>query len=323
MTRIHHPGRGWAGPMGASTGIAALLLETRDRLRRRTPGFRLIDQLLFDTGGGGGGGGGGGDPELTEELKTSDPSKYWQAYWKKEAGAAAAFTSRDETKRRIAELEKGQMTPEQRKEYADLKAAQAKADEEKKRKEGEFDAWRADIGKKHDEEIAARDKRLADLEQAIAHGEIRRAFLAETDYFGGGETSKTVLVGELAVDALGRYVSYEEHDFGGEIGKRKTLIVRGPDGRVIYGKNGGPAPFKEALDELLSKHPGKDHILRGSGKAGSGARGDGVLDDKSKVDLSRTLTREQLKDPKVREQLASVGKGGLQVGRAFTQIGKK
>lgn len=321
MTRTHHPGRGWAGPMGASTGIAALLLETRDRLRRRTPGFRSIDQLLFDTGGGGGGG--GGDPELTEELKASDPSKYWQLYWKKEAGAASAFANRDDIKKRIAELEKGQMTPEQRKEYADLKAAQAKAEEERKRKEGEFDTWRKDINDKHQTELKTREDRIAELERDIAQGEIRRAFLAETDYFGGGENSKTVLVGELAVDALGRYVSYEEYDFGGETGKKKALIVRDATGKILYGKDGRPAPFKEALDGLLGSHPGKDHILRGSGKAGSGARGDGVLDDKSKVDLSRSITREQARDPKVKAQLESVGAGGLQMGRGFSRLAKK
>lgn len=312
------PGRGWSP-------CDALGLGSRDRVRRRLGqlgGWPLADPC-FDSGGGGGS---SSDPELTEELKASDPNKYWQLYWKKETGAAAAFATRDETKKRLArleELEKTAMTPEQRKEYADLKKAQASAEDERKRKEGEFDQWRAEILQKHEADLAARDERLKALESDIAHGEIRRAFLAETDYFGGGENSKTVLVGDLAVDALGRFVRFEDYDFGGDIGKKKTIIVRDHTGKMITDKMGRPAPFKEALDGLLESHPGKDHILRGSGKTGSGATGTGVLGDKDRVDLSRsTITREQARDPRVRKQLEAVGGGGIQMGRAFNRPAK-
>jgi hypothetical protein len=61
--------------------------------------------------------GAAGDPELTDALKASDPNKYWQLYWKKESGAAAAFATRDETKRRLVELDelkKNGLTAEQR-----------------------------------------------------------------------------------------------------------------------------------------------------------------------------------------------------------------
>lgn len=306
------PGWGWS--------LTPMHTGPRDRARRRQLAFD-VTRLCFDAGGGTGGGGGGGDDDapLTDELKASNPDKYYRLYWKKESGAAAAFKERDETKRRITELEKGQMTPEQRKEYDDLKAAQAKQEEERKRKEGEFDAWRADINKRHTDELTQRDSRLTALEQAIADGEVRRAFLAESDLFGGGEHSKTVLVGQMAVNALGSYVRYEEYDFGGETGKQKTLVVRDGKGHIIRGQDGRPAPFKEAIESLIKALPEKDHILRGSGKTGSGARGEGVLDDHSKVDLGRPLTSEQKRDPNVRKQLEALGGGGLQMGRGFSK----
>ncbi len=306
------PGRGWS----ALTGERGV--------RRKQHPFGILDLPVFweEPGGGGGGGGGAGDDtvQLTDDLKKSDPEKYWRVYWKRETNAAAAFKDRDETKRRIQELEKGQMTPEQRKEYDTLKANQAKLEEDRKRKEGEFDQWRADINQKHADELKTRDERLASLEKEIAGGEVRRAFLAATDYFGGGETSKTVLVADLAVDALGKYVSYEDYDFGHDGGgKKKTLIVRDSHGQIIRGQNGRPAPFNEAIEPLIKSLPAKDHIFRGSGKTGSGARGEGVLDDKDAVDLSRPLTDAQKRNPKVLQQLEDHGGGGVQMGRGFTK----
>lgn len=294
------------------------------RPRRKLRPFGVLDLPVFceEPGGGGGGGGGGDDNtvQLTEDLKKSDPEKYWRVYWKRESGAAAAFKERDEVKKRIAELEKGQMTAEQRKEYEALKTQAAKLEEERKRKEGEFDQWRADINKSHADELGQRDTRITTLEKEIADGEIRRAFLSNTDWFGGGETSKSILVGELAVDALGKYVSYEEYDFGSDGGKKKTLIVKDAHGQIIRGQNGRPAPFNEAIEKLVSSLPTKDHILRGSGKAGSGARGEGVLDTQGNVDLSKPLTAAQKRDPKVLEALEATGGGGIQMGRGFSRL---
>lgn len=313
------PGRGWSA-------VDALSLVTRDRVRRRFNAFPISLPLLDGAGGGGGGGGEGDDVPLTDELKASDPNKYWRIYWKKESGAASAFATRDETKRslaRLAELEKTSMTPEQRKEYDTLKAAQATAEEERKKKAGEWDTLRADLVKKHEDEVTARDQRIAQYERDIAEGEVRRAILAETGFFGGGDNSKTVLVGEMAVRQLGSYVKYEEFDFGGDIGKKKVLITRDAHGNIVRGKDGRPAPFNEAVEPLITSLPEKDHILRGSGKAGSGARGEQVLDDKTRVDLSRPLTAEQQRDPKVLKQLQTVGGGGLQMGRGFARVGQK
>lgn len=305
-------------------GWGLSLLPTRDRVVRRRSVARgtmpLMPELL-DAGGGGGGGGGGDDDDklqLTDELKASDPGKYWRVYWKRETKAAEAFGARDEVKRKIADLEKRKvLTPEQEKEYETLKTQAAKLEEERKRKEGEFDNWRADINKAHTEELSKREERLKALERQIAEGEVSRAFLGATDYFGGGETSKTVLVGQMAVNALGRYVSYEDYDFGGDDGKKPVLVVRDSKGAIIRGQDGRPAPFGEAVDRLIKSLPEKDHILRGSGKSGSGARGEGVLDDKGNVDLSKPLTPEQARDPKVRAQLETIGGSGLQMGRGF------
>ena len=66
-------------------------------------------------------------------------------------------------------------------------------------------------------------------------------------------------------------------------------------------------------------YPEKDHILRGSGKAGSGARGGGGDRQKTgKVDFSN-LTAEQMRDPKIREEAKRrVSRaGGIVMGEAF------
>jgi hypothetical protein len=107
----------------------------------------------------------------------------------------------------------------------------------------------------------------------------------------------------------------------GSNGKRKMIVVRKPDGSRILGDDGNPAPFGEAIAKLIAVLPDKDHILRGSQKAGSGASG-GSDYQPGELDLDH-LTDEQLRDPKVRQELhdRSAKAGGVQMGRAFVQGG--
>jgi hypothetical protein len=53
------------------------------------------------------------------------------------------------------------------------------------------------------------------------------------------------------------------------------VVPYGADGNQIYSrtKPGEIADFDEALAILVESHPGRDHILKGTGASGSGAKG--------------------------------------------------
>lgn len=246
------------------------------------------------------------------------------AYW--EGEAKKAFTARDEHKQRLRKLEEDGLliTAEQKTRLADLEKAAADAEEARKKKEGEFESWRKDITGKHQTELEKERTARSVLEKEIENDKISAAFGAATDYFGGGEKSKTILTPTLARNALREYVTFEEYDFGEDDGgKRKTLVVRDTKGKIIRGDGGHPAPFGEAIGKLIETLPDKDHILRGSGKAGSGARG-GAGGKGTTVDYSN-LTAEQMRDPAIRAEAKrrTAAAGGIVMGDAWERPAAK
>lgn len=82
-----------------------------------------------------------------------------------------------------------------------------------------------------------------------------------------GEAPKTVLLPEIAESYFGKNFKVEEH--GG-----KLRVIGYLDGNMIYSRQnpGEPADFNEAVEEIISKYPMKDRILR-AGKQGSGSQG--------------------------------------------------
>jgi hypothetical protein len=143
---------------------------------------------------------------------------------------------------------------------------------------------------------------------------IEAAFLAATDWFGG-DSSKTILTGDMAHAYLGKYVSFEDVEIGGQT--RKQIVVRDQDHNVILDGKGNPAKFAEAIGELITQLPNKDRILRGSGKTGSGSSGG--ASGSQPIDF-RNLTAEQRRDPKVLAQIrAQQPKGGIVFGEAYNQ----
>jgi hypothetical protein len=283
-------------------------------------------------GGGDGGGGGDGLPD-----KEKDPQGYWRAYYKREADKA--FETRDTAKAEIAKLlgkdakdlswsdaiKEFQvfrpLNEEQKKEFERLKTVQTKAEEERRRREGEFDTWKGEISTQHKQELdavrnetATERKAREALETEIAGEKIFTAFASATEFFGT-DKSKTVLSAHTAFRAMREFCSYEQVEVGGV--KKKMIVVRKPDGSRILGEDGNPAPFAEAVGKLIAALPDKDQILRGSQRAGSGGSG-GSNYEPGDLDLDH-LTDEQLRDPKVRRALRdrSANAGGIVMGRAF------
>lgn len=260
--------------------------------------FRGLDVLREgeDTGGGGGG--------------DTPPNKDAEFY---KAEAKKAFEARDKAKKAHQELiDSGRvLSDEQAARYKALEDAAANAEEERKRKAGEFDGWRADILKKHDEALTT-EKARAQQAQERLHGVLKdHAFASASEWFGGSE-AKTILTPAIAASFLGRYVVVEEHN-GAE-----RVVVKNPQGHVIVdAKTGEPAPFTQAVGELIGMLPDKASILRGSGKTGSGNSGGGN-GNQPVVDF-RNLTPDQRRDPKVLAALrASLPKGGgVVMGEAY------
>lgn len=252
-------------------------------------------------------------PEQSQAAQTTESGgKDDAAFYKAEA--QKAFKARDELKAKLRELEGKVLSDDDLATYASLKEQQAKAEEERAKKAGEFESLKQTLLKKHQDELEAERTARKQLEQSYTAEKIEAAFLGASDLFGGHDNAKTILTGDIACSYLGKYVSYEDVEVGGKT--VKAIVVRNPDGEIILDGKGNPAKFGEAMTELISLLPTRDRILRGSGKTGSGSSG-GATGTTQPINLSN-LTPEQRRDPKVLAQLrASLPRGGLVMGEAY------
>jgi hypothetical protein len=246
----------------------------------------------------------------TQQTTTASGDTKDAAYW--EAEAKKAFRDRDTFKQKARDLEGRQLTDEQAERFKQLEEREAKAEEERKRKAGEFDAWRQTITEKHTKELQERESKLTTIAQRFQDTVKRAEFGAATDYFGGHDQSKTILDVDLAMAFLGKYIAVEDTDEGGF-----RVTVKTPQGHTILGKDGNPAPFADAIGELIAALPNKERILRGSGKTGSGNSGGGSANQPA--DLAELTKRAQAgdKDAVAKLRARSAASGRLQMGSAL------
>jgi hypothetical protein len=220
--------------------------------------------------------------------------------------AQQAFKARDEIKRKLRELEEQGLvlTPEQKNELAALRAEKAKAEEDRQKKAGEFDALRTNLVKQHEAQLQAEREAKTKAEQELSSTLRGLAFAQAADWFG--PNGKTVLTPEIAEAFYGRYVELDG----------RTVVVKDVDGHVILDlKTGKPAAFADAIGQLILSLPNKEHVLRGSGKTGSGSSGgSGSAQATDLVDLQR---RAMKGDKKAIDQLRDHvnSQGGVTYGR--------
>jgi hypothetical protein len=249
-----------------------------------------------------------------------DPEKKDAAFW--EAEAKKAFKDRDAAKGEMRKLKDSGavLTDEQLARYKKLEEDAATAEETRARAAGEFDKLRTQLVDKHSTELKDRDTKLSTLSQRFQSTVITAAFGTAVDYFGAHDKAKTILDVELARDVLGKYVHVEDVETD-PLGYR--IVVKLPNGDPILGKDGKPAPFTEAIGELINALPNKDRILRGSGKTGSGSSGGSGGHGNGDIDTSR-LRPSDFQDPKVREAVKRehAQAGGMVMGRAWEKAGK-
>lgn len=231
--------------------------------------------------------------------------------------AQKAFKARDEIKGQVREWKDAGLilTPEEKAEIDALRTAAQQAEEDRKKKAGEFDSLRVDLLKKHEAALTERDQKVSHATERL-HGVLKdHAFASAVDWFG--KDGKTILTSAIASAYFGKYVAVEEHQ-GAE-----RVVVKDLKGHVILdAKTGEPAAFSDAIGELIGMLPDKDSILRGSGKTGSGSSGgSGTTDHGAAVDVRRPMSAAELRDPKVRAALKAqmAQAGGLQVAAGLNR----
>ncbi len=203
--------------------------------------------------------------------------------------------------------------------WAELEKTAESAEEARKRKEGEFDAWKLAIEKKHAEALAAvvKERDAAKSETVTVRKSwddesVGRMFAEASDLFG--PTGKTVLLPAIAQAAFGKHVVIERDETTGE---RRILVKDAAGTTVVDAKTGKPAAFASAMADVINSHPDKVHILRGSGKVGSGSTGGKDGGEEKPLDATK-LTQEQLRDPKVIAELRKqAGPTAIVMGEAY------
>lgn len=209
----------------------------------------------------------------TETTQTTDVAAEVER-WKNEA--KKAFGDRDGLKAKLRELEGKLPNEEQLTRWQELEKLAEQAEEDRKKKAGEFDGWRQQIVEKHAKELTAeRDKIKTETDAKSAAVKdlhdtlIGLSFAGASEWFG--DNGKTVLTPEIAQAYFGKHVQVRE-----ENGSRVVVVTDAGGNDLIDSKTGRPMPFVQAIGELIDALPTKDRILRGSGKAGSGNAGGGA-----------------------------------------------
>lgn len=249
--------------------------------------------------------------ELTPEQKAIKDAEY---------ARDTALATATKLQKDLDDLKKQLPTKEQQDRWAALEATAAQAEEDRKKKAGEWESLRTDLTQKHDAELKTRDGKIAQLTASITDSLIANLFASAREDGGallfGGDDAKTVLTPEIAAAAFRPFIDVQSTEENGTI--KFTIGVKHPEtGRVITDREGKPAKFAVAIGEHIAARSDKDRILRGSGKTGSGSSG-GATGDPKKVDLAN-LTPEQRKDPEILKQIrASLPKGGVVMGEAYS-----
>lgn len=219
--------------------------------------------------------------------------------------------------KQIEELKKTLPSEDQRKKWDEALKAQEHAEEERKKKAGEWDSLRQQLVDKHAKELDTALSGKSAAEKELNDTLIGLAFAGATDLFGPGPTAKTVLLPEMAQAYFGAHVEVRIDD---KTGKRQVIVKDGLGHPLLDPKTGQPMEFAKAMKEIVESHPQKDHLLRGSGKVGSGSTG-GVNDTGGKFDPNK-MTVADFRDPAKRDALRrqQAEAGGLSFGPAWDRV---
>lgn len=261
-------------------------------------------------------------PTLPQDPPPSDtPEAIERARFEADQARAEAL----KLKKELDDIRKQLPTQEERARWAELEQQHLSAEEQRRRKEGEFDQWRVQIQEKHSKELDAirqveqNARALAEkAERELNDNHVVQAFYGATEWFG--PTGKTTMLPDVAKAYFANHVEVEVVPAPNGGAPRRRVVVRDHNGTVLVDpKTGQPLPFDKAIGELIDSHPSKAYLLRNSGRVGSGSAGGNGEGDEIKIGK---LSREDFKRPEVRAKVRQSleAPGGLQIGPGFDAI---
>jgi hypothetical protein len=266
------------------------------------------------------------DNTNVQDSQADDPVK--KLTFERDSAKAAS----QRLQKQLDEIKSKLPSDEQLQKWQELEAQQAKIEEDRQRKAGEFDA----ILKQHEDkfqrdrkaleqQIAEREAKATAAEQELNRSMVASAFGSASDWFGG-DTAKTILKPARAHQILGDHVDVQVDQVNGRTVRR--VVVKGLDGEIIYDpKTRQPADFVTAIGELIDMLPDKNDILRGSGKTGSGSSGGAMTgpDGRLAINPAMAMKADQFRDPKARQAMKDrmSDAGGLQFGPAWDRAANR
>lgn len=169
----------------------------------------------------------------------------------------------NELEKKIKGLEGNAITDEEKEELKQLREARQKAEEDRKRREGEFDKWRDEISEKHKKEtseiVAERDK----LRQAICNDSVKVQIAEACNEFEGRAKILEPLIRQSIE------TTYEDG--------RVQIAVNDADGTKMLDDEGRPLTIR-GLVERMSKDQEYADLFASKQRSGGGSSSDSGRD---------------------------------------------
>ena len=133
-------------------------------------------------------------------------------------------------------------------------------------------AWQAKL----ESATAAYEAKLAEANSQIDAEKVRLKNMMVKNAFLGSEFLRQTIYDPVRDDAykiFGENFGVEQVGENGDI--RVSYIRTNPDGSQVLStaRPGQPLTFDEAIEHIITNHPQKDHLMKGSQASGSGAHG--------------------------------------------------
>lgn len=223
--------------------------------------------------------------------------------------------ARKQYEKRARELESkaGKISDEDLEELEQLRAAKQKAEEERRRRNGEFEKWRDEIQKEHKQEVEARENRIRSLQEQIRQDRIGRQIAEACAEHGATNTAVMQAFIERHVKA----------DFDDE-GQLSVAVLDPADGNRMLDSEGKPlsipgfvkklseskdfAPLFASRQKSGGGTPPSDRDGQGGRPSGETPRGNAPdLEKMSQAERRRYEIRQKIDEHRQAQQRAAEG----------------
>lgn len=174
----------------------------------------------------------------------------------------------NDLEKKIKGLEGNTVTEEEKKELADLRAAKAKVEEDRRRREGEFDKWREDIKGAHAKEIEGIVGERDQLRRAICEDAVSLQISGACNELKGRAKILEPVIRQSV-----------QSEFNPETG-RVEISILDADGTKILDEDGKPLSIMGFV-QRLSKDPEYAELFESTQRSGGGSSDSGRDDSGS------------------------------------------